>query len=358
MSLANKDPMPNHSTMAIIQASAFYDHHNFGSLPSPKSSPEKIYGIGEHSKAVCQEPESPEKGSGFAKNNFTVSNSSTVSSPSSTNSNGLGYPANYSLSEEGHSVISFKPEYGNFFHGSGSFLSFDQTKRVPAGNLYPKMMVDEDEYPAIWEEDLNQSSSFQSQLNPKCTAAAASHGLPETSSSHHAAASYGSGGQFAWLSDHEANTVADGIRELGRQESGNSSKRPYPGDQSTQALKKQCVVAPNNGSKKQKPVKTASPSPSTSKDPQSIAAKNRRERISERLKILQDLVPNGSKVDLVTMLEKAISYVKFLQLQVKVLATDEFWPAQGGKAPDLSQVREAIDAILASQRDRNSSSKS
>ena len=28
---------------------------------------------------------------------------------------------------------------------------------------------------------------------------------------------------------------------------------------------------------------------------------------------------NGTKVDLVTMLEKAISYVKFLQLQVKVL---------------------------------------
>ena len=30
-------------------------------------------------------------------------------------------------------------------------------------------------------------------------------------------------------------------------------------------------------------------------------------------------MPNGTKVDLVTMLEKAISYVKFLQLQVKVL---------------------------------------
>jgi hypothetical protein len=46
---------------------------------------------------------------------------------------------------------------------------------------------------------------------------------------------------------------------------------------------------------------------------------NRRERISERLRTLQELVPNGTKVDLVTMLEKAISYVKFLQLQVKVL---------------------------------------
>ncbi|KAL4195734.1 hypothetical protein AMTRI_Chr04g179820 [Amborella trichopoda] len=93
-----------------------------------------------------------------------------------------------------------------------------------------------------------------------------------------------------------------------------------------------------------------------SKDPQSIAAKNRRERISERLKILQDLVPNGTKVDLVTMLEKAISYVKFLQLQVKVLATDEFWPAQGGQAPEVGQVKEAIEAILSSHNSKASSS--
>ncbi|CAN6246374.1 unnamed protein product [Urochloa humidicola] len=88
------------------------------------------------------------------------------------------------------------------------------------------------------------------------------------------------------------------------------------------------------------------------KDPQSLAAKNRRERISEKLRTLQELVPNGTKVDLVTMLEKAISYVKFLQLQVKVLATDEFWPAQGGKAPEISQVREALDAILSSASQR------
>ncbi|XP_039789967.1 transcription factor RHD6-like [Panicum virgatum] len=88
------------------------------------------------------------------------------------------------------------------------------------------------------------------------------------------------------------------------------------------------------------------------KDPQSLAAKSRRERISERLRTLQELVLNGTKVDLVTMLEKAISYVKFLQLQVKVLATDEFWPAQGGKAPEISQVREALDAILSSASQR------
>ena len=45
---------------------------------------------------------------------------------------------------------------------------------------------------------------------------------------------------------------------------------------------------------------------------------SRRERIGERLRALQELVPNGSKVDMVTMLDKAITYVKFMQLQIKV----------------------------------------
>ncbi|KAI5062350.1 hypothetical protein GOP47_0022889 [Adiantum capillus-veneris] len=73
-------------------------------------------------------------------------------------------------------------------------------------------------------------------------------------------------------------------------------------------------------------------------DPQSIAARHRREKISERLKNLQQLVPNGSKVDLVTMLEKAINYVKFLQLQVKVLATDEYWPTPLNKFPKVAAM--------------------
>ncbi|KAL9231286.1 hypothetical protein vseg_006531 [Gypsophila vaccaria] len=125
------------------------------------------------------------------------------------------------------------------------------------------------------------------------------------------------------------------------------NKRLHMDDENTHAPKKQCTTS---ASKKHLKTKVAS----KSKDPQSVAAKNRRERISEKLKILQDLVPNGSKVDLVTMLEKAIGYVKFLQLQMKVLATDEFWPVAGGKAPDISQVKDAIDAILSSQRPKPS----
>ncbi|XP_051127270.1 transcription factor RHD6-like [Andrographis paniculata] len=317
----------NTPTMAIIQASAFYDNN--------KTTTE-----------ACRDSGSPEKG----KNSNNLGSSSVQSSPSSTNSNGLGYQAtaNYSLSEEDHhSVISFKPDQfaGNPFDSHRSLLAFDapDPKRIPQ-NFYSKLIAggggeEEDEYP-VWEDNLNNLNGCY-HLNPKPNVM--NHGVPGISTCN--------GFQFEWMNDQEDNVN----QELGRHEGGHN-KRPYTGESSTQAMKKQCGGAGSSSASKKPKPKPASLSPS--KDTQSIAAKNRRERISERLKILQDLVPNGSKVDLVTMLEKAISYVKFLQLQVKVLATDEFWPAQGGKAPDLSQVREAIDAILASQRsDRNSSSK-
>ncbi|GJN33998.1 hypothetical protein PR202_gb22629 [Eleusine coracana subsp. coracana] len=55
-------------------------------------------------------------------------------------------------------------------------------------------------------------------------------------------------------------------------------------------------------------------------DPHSIAERLRRERIAERMKALQELVPNANKTDKATMLDEIIDYVKFLQLQVKVLS--------------------------------------
>ncbi|XP_077240271.1 transcription factor UNE12-like [Tasmannia lanceolata] len=55
-------------------------------------------------------------------------------------------------------------------------------------------------------------------------------------------------------------------------------------------------------------------------DPHSIAERLRRERISERMKALQELVPNSNKTDRAAMLDEIVDYVKFLRLQVKVLS--------------------------------------
>ncbi|KAI3993172.1 hypothetical protein MKX01_009915 [Papaver californicum] len=72
-------------------------------------------------------------------------------------------------------------------------------------------------------------------------------------------------------------------------------------------------------------------------DPHSIAERLRRERIAERMKALQELVPSFSKTDKATMLDEVVDYVKFLRLQVKVLSMSRLGGA-GAVAQLVSDV--------------------
>ncbi|KAF5199253.1 Transcription factor bhlh [Thalictrum thalictroides] len=252
--------------------------------------------------------------------------------------------------EDAQIVIDFKTAGCNnvVHHSFGPLLSFEQGEDVSRNSCGSKVRHDEDNS-AVWRNHVIDNSYPWNQVSSNRRSSEDLNCFETASCSNYQTAKdnqlmdegmgwfYTDGGD---TEGHEDQSTCS--------ETNSHNKRPnYHMGSEMQCRKKQHVT---DGSRKNKPKIIPS------KDPQSIAAKNRRERISERLKILQDLVPNGSKVDLVTMLEKAISYVKFLQLQVKVLATDEFWPAQGGKAPEVSQVKEAIDAILSSHKDRTSGS--
>ncbi|KAK8532514.1 hypothetical protein V6N13_131834 [Hibiscus sabdariffa] len=72
-------------------------------------------------------------------------------------------------------------------------------------------------------------------------------------------------------------------------------------------------------------------------DPHSIAERLRRERIAERIRALQELVPSVNKTDRAVMLDEIVDYVKFLRLQVKVLSMSRLGGA-GAVAPLVTDI--------------------
>ncbi|KAJ7960110.1 BHLH transcription factor [Quillaja saponaria] len=340
MALA-KDLMPHDSRPSSKLQTCVFNGSALGvSLGSVSEiSSFRTHVMDDYHNVVLEEEDGSESTNGFSKNSSLIHSSSLCGL-----SNEYVIKATNSLPQDAQSLINFKSgRYNDLLDADESLLSFQQSGLL-SNSIYLKSNIQKDDC-SVWDNNMNHGYQWN-QISPRCTMdqrLLQNFNCFQTTSSYSSIANSAKVNQhgeipYGWLYS-ESSKLTDSQQESGGHEEV-CHKRPSMGD--TQALKKQLTATP--------PSKKPKPNSSPAKDPQSVAAKKRRERISERLKILQELVPNGSKVDLVTMLEKAISYVKFLQLQVKVLATDEFWPVQGGKAPDISQVKEAIDVILSSQR--------
>ncbi|XP_057948947.1 transcription factor SPATULA isoform X8 [Malania oleifera] len=70
-----------------------------------------------------------------------------------------------------------------------------------------------------------------------------------------------------------------------------------------------------------KPIPPRNPSKrSRAAEVHNLSEKRRRSRINEKMKALQNLIPNSNKTDKASMLDEAIEYLKQLQLQVQMLS--------------------------------------
>uniref|UniRef100_A0ACD5ZBW9 Uncharacterized protein n=1 Tax=Avena sativa TaxID=4498 RepID=A0ACD5ZBW9_AVESA len=87
-------------------------------------------------------------------------------------------------------------------------------------------------------------------------------------------------------------------------------------------------------------------------DPHSIAERLRREKISDRMKNLQELVPNSNKTDKASMLEEIIEYIKFLQLQTKVLSMSRLGATDAVAPLLMESTDESSGLLLGSPRSR------
>ncbi|KAF3454748.1 hypothetical protein FNV43_RR05196 [Rhamnella rubrinervis] len=74
------------------------------------------------------------------------------------------------------------------------------------------------------------------------------------------------------------------------------------------------------GVKKTAPARATGSKRSRAAEVHNLSERRRRDRINEKMRALQELIPNCNKVDKASMLDEAIEYLKTLQLQVQIMS--------------------------------------
>ncbi|XP_010553700.1 PREDICTED: transcription factor PIF3-like [Tarenaya hassleriana] len=76
---------------------------------------------------------------------------------------------------------------------------------------------------------------------------------------------------------------------------------------------------------------------SRSAEVHNLSERRRRDRINEKMRVLQELIPNCNKVDKASMLDEAIEHIKSLQLQIQIMSM-----ASGYYMPGMQPIHPAM----------------
>lgn len=109
----------------------------------------------------------------------------------------------------------------------------------------------------------------------------------------------------------------DRSRTIGQSTGGNSNKRKGRDREESECQSETAELESLDGNK-------AAPQSGSSRrtraaEVHNLSEKRRRERINEKMKALQELIPHCNKTDKASMLDEAIEYLKSLQLQLQVM---------------------------------------
>ncbi|GLJ22566.1 hypothetical protein SUGI_0424770 [Cryptomeria japonica] len=103
----------------------------------------------------------------------------------------------------------------------------------------------------------------------------------------------------------------------------------------------------NTSSKRHRAIHVQSSKRHRSSHVHNLSEKRRRNRINEKLKTLQLLIPNSQKTDKASILEEAIEYVKQLQLQVQMLSSpNKMNPSNTKEIPSSEMPQMCISISL------------
>ncbi|KAF6167234.1 hypothetical protein GIB67_029872 [Kingdonia uniflora] len=112
--------------------------------------------------------------------------------------------------------------------------------------------------------------------------------------------------------NNNAGEASNDVKHVLKRKSRNTDESEYPSEdveEESMDAKKSGSARGGKGTKR-----------SRAAEVHNLSERRRRDRINEKMRALQELIPNCNKVDKASMLDEAIEYLKTLQLQVQVMS--------------------------------------